>query len=976
MSKLTLPRHITFSTVPSTSLQLATSLLSEVWVAIDTETTGLDSETDQIIEVGAVKFRGDEVLDVFQSFVNPGRRLSNFIRQYTGITQKDVDRAPPFATVAPDLLPFIGTSPVVGHNVGFDLGFLRSHGLPIVNAISDTHDLAQVFLPSASEYSLGGLARTLGIPVIRAHRAVDDAKTTRGVFTRLMEIAAETNLDTLRQMESIATKSSSSALTYPLRQMVGSRTANRAQLSLDEPAVDLRDLATMRRAQAAPSPRRSGGFDLVDLKARIRHPQALRLGDDSVPVEIDEVAALIKEDGPIAHALAGFEERTEQVEMARSVAEAINEGQRLIVEAGTGVGKSLAYLLPAALYAVKNNKRVVVSTNTINLQEQLMTKDIPTLVEALSGVADFPVDEFRYALLKGRANYLCLKRWTHLKNGDSVSDDDAGLLSKVLLWLDDTSTGDRSELNVGSRNLGSWNRMSAQGALDCGGYNGVCFLRASRARAAAAHLVVVNHALLLTDLIAGGTLIPEYDVLVIDEAHHLESEGTKHLGFELSQAAIGEHLQVLTGDRGLVNRTRTILQRVSAPKDKQDSIDQIGERTSSLLPALRESIAGMFGVLDGTIQGRSSDGQQMRVTRGVRTQPKWSDIETVWENVNGHLTDLQTNLSAMSSVLDGLDAADVGDREGLQLEMSNNVQTNTEIRQNLEEFAVKPKEDGIYWVGRSPRGGDMSLSAAPLHVGEQLESLLYSQKRSVIMTSATLSTSGTFEHIRERTGFADSEDLLLGSPFDYPSSAILCVPTDMPEPSAPGYTESAAQAIVDAAVAAGGRTMALFTSYASLRDTARAIGPSARAADLDLLVQGNDGTPYQIVRRFLDNPKSVILGTASFWEGVDLAGDSLQVLVVMRLPFNVPTDPVFEARSELYHNSFIQYAVPQAILRLRQGFGRLIRTKTDRGVAIILDQRIVSRRYGRLFTRSLPPASRKTCKLDEVSCEVRQWLRR
>jgi DNA polymerase-3 subunit epsilon/ATP-dependent DNA helicase DinG len=952
---------------------LQSSPLTEVWVAIDTETTGLDAEQDQIIEVGAVKFRGDEVLDVFQSFVNPGRQLSSFIKKFTGIAQKDVDRAPPFSKVGRDLLPFIGVSPVVGHNVGFDLGFLRSHGLPINNALSDTYDLAQVFLPSASEYSLGGLAKNLGIPVIRAHRAIDDAKTTRSVFLKLLEIAAEVDLDTLRQMESIVSKSSS-ALTYPLRQMVGNGTVNRAQLSLDEPAIDLRELAAMRRLQTTPSPRRTGGFDLADLKDRLRHPQALRTNGDAEPIDVDETVALLAEDGPIAVELSGFEERTEQIEMTRAVTEAINEGQRLIVEAGTGVGKSLAYLLPAVLHAVKNNKRVVISTNTINLQEQLMTKDIPMLVEALSGVPDFSASEFKYALLKGRANYLCLKRWTHLKNGDSVSDDDARLLSKVLLWLDDTSTGDRSELNVGSRNYGSWNRMSAQGALDCNGYNGVCFLRASRARAAAAHLVVVNHALLLTDLITGGTLIPDYDVLIIDEAHHLESEATKHLGFELSQSAIAEHLQMLTGDRGLVNRAKTILQRASAPVEKQDSFDQVGQKMTGLLPMLRESMASMFAVLDGAIQGTSSDGQQMRVTNGVRRQPHWSTTETVWENVNGNLADMQSNLSDMGSALDGLDAANIGDYEGLSLEVANSTQTNAEIRQNLEEFAVTPKEDGIYWVDRSPRGGDLTLSAAPLHVGEQLESLLYSQKRTVIMTSATLSTNGKFDHIRERTGFADSEDLLLGSPFDYPNAALLCVPTDMPEPSAPGYVESAAQAIVDAAVVAGGRTMALFTSYASLRDTARAVSASMQAAGLELLVQGSDGSPYQIVRRFLENPKSVILGTSSFWEGVDLPGDSLQVLVVMRLPFNVPTEPVFEARSELYDNSFMQYALPQAILRLRQGFGRLIRTKTDRGVAIILDQRIVSRRYGSLFVRSLPPASRKTCKLDDLSDELRQWL--
>ena len=461
-----------------------TSPLDEVWVALDTETTGLDPENDRIIEVGAVKFRGDEVLGVFQSFVNPGERLSKFIRDYTGITQRDVDRAPPFSTVAVDLLPFIDGAPVVGHNVGFDLGFLRSHGLPIDGAVSDTYDLGRVFLPWASYHSLTGLAKELDVPVVRAHRAGDDAETTRRVFVTLLRIAAGTNLETLREIQSIASKSTTSALRYPLRQLVGDGTVNRAQMSLDEPAVDLRELAARRRAEDSERPGEPGSsFDGEGLRRRLGYHQALPPGEDDKPVDVDEVADLFGEDGPFSQVLPGFEHRVEQVEMARTVAEAINEGQRLIVEAGTGVGKSLAYLLPAALYALENGRRVVVSTNTINLQEQLISKDIPTLVDALSIASPSGADDLKYSLLKGRANYLCMRRWTHAKNGNSLSDEEVRLLSGILVWLDHTSTGDRNELNVGRRSLSFWNRVSSQGALDCRGQGGVCFLRSSRSRA-------------------------------------------------------------------------------------------------------------------------------------------------------------------------------------------------------------------------------------------------------------------------------------------------------------------------------------------------------------------------------------------------------------------------------------------------------------------------------------------------------------
>lgn len=952
------------------------SPLDEIWVAIDTETTGLEPESDRIIEVGAVKFRGDEVLSVFQSFVNPGERLSRFIRDYTGITQRDVDQAPYFPDVATELLPFIDGAPVVGHNVGFDLGFLRSHGLPIDGPVSDTYDLGRVFVPWSSSHSLTGLAKELNVPVVRAHRATDDAETTRRVFVALLRIASDTSLETLREISDIVSKSTTSALRHPLRQLVGDGTVSRAQMSLDEPAVDLQELAAMRRAAGEESSDGNGvGFDREGLRKRLGHYQALQPGEDDRTVDVDEVGEMLGEHGPFAQVLPGFEHRVEQVEMARSVAEAINGGERLIVEAGTGVGKSLAYLLPAALYALENGRRVVVSTNTINLQEQLIAKDIPTLVDALSIAYPGGAQELKFALLKGRGNYLCMRRWTHAKNGDSLSEEDARLLSGILVWLDRTSTGDRNELNVARRSLSNWNRVSAQGALNCRGQDRICFLRSSRASAEASHLVVVNHALLLTDLVAGGTVIPDYDVLIIDEAHHLESEATRRLGFEVSRSAVGEHLQEMLGDRGVIRRTMASLQSVSGIERVSRVLEDVGQIAPGLFPALREGTAALFGLLEDRLLGDSPTERQTRVTEGTRRQPFWSDVETVWENVNLSLVSLANCLDALISTIQDLEGDDVNGHEGLLIELGGGAQNNAEIRQNLEEFAIRQKEDVVYWTEKSGRGEEVTLYGAPLHVGELLEELLYTRKSSIVMTSATLAANGTFNHIQERTGFIDSEYRLLGSPFDFSSSALVCVPDDMPEPTAPTYMESAAQAIGDTAVTAGGRTMALFTSYASLRETAEALRASMKSQGIDLLVQGNDGSPDRIIRRFRENPRSIILGTASFWEGIDLAGDSLQALVVMRLPFNVPTEPVFEARSELYDNAFMEYALPLAILRLRQGFGRLIRTKTDRGVVIILDRRVISRRYGSLFIRSLPPASRKTCKLEELGDEVRQWLR-
>ena len=948
-------------------LPQTTSPLDEVWVALDVETTGLSPDSDEIIEVGAIKFQGGRTIDTFQSFVNPQRTLSRFISGYTGITQKDVSDAPPFSRVARDLTPFIGTAPIVGHNLAFDLGFLNSKGLRLPNPMCDTWDLAFVLLPEYKEYQLAKLAASFGITHPGAHRAIPDAQVTRDLFLKLAEAASDLDVYTLAEMERLASRSSW-VLSYFLR---GLETSKVIASSYTTSPDGGREVGPIQQ-QPPPSSVGAAGIDIKALRERLRRPKALRPNPALEKIDVDGVASLLEEGGPVSTTMPGFEERPEQIAMARAVAVAINEQRRLMVEAGTGVGKSLAYLLPAALYALKNNKRVVVSTNTINLQEQLLNKDVPAVVKTIEATEPELAEKLRYTQLKGRANYLCLNRWAHLRGSDSLSDDEARLLSKALVWLRSTETGDRSELNLGRRRAAApWDRLSAQGAWDCTGMSGVCFLRAAREKAAAAHLVIVNHALLMSDLIAGRALIPDHDILIVDEAHHLEEEATRHLGFELAQSSLDDHLQSMGGESGLLNRAVMAFRGSSAAESRRGTTEEMVARIAGLVPAVRDRVAGMFTLVSAFLD-RPDDG--LRITAATRGQPAWSDLEVQWENVDVSLAELEREVTALSTSLEDLEEAGLLDYDSLLLETANVLQRNAELRQRLAEFIPSPKPDGIYWVSRSSRSGDLTLHSAPLHVGAQLDELLYSQKQSVILTGATLSAGGSFDHIRQRTGFEETGELLLGSPFDYPRAALLCVPNDMPEPTLSTYQSAVERAVTDATVAAGGRTMALFTSHASLQATSAGIREDLQAQGFDVLAQGIDGTPHQLLRRFVENPRSALLGTSSFWEGVDLAGDTLKVLLVARLPFAVPTEPVFTARSELYEDSFSEYAVPQAILRLRQGFGRLIRTKADRGVAIILDRRIVSRRYGKSFLDSLPPVTVKTCNLQQLSHEIRGWL--
>ncbi len=933
----------------------SSSPLDDHWIAVDLETTGLSQEDDEIIEIGAVRFHGDEVVDTFHSFVNPNRRLSDFTRRYTGITQADVNRAPAFPMVAPGLASFIGSTPIVGHNVGFDLGFLKGWGMELGNERCDTWDLAYVLMPGLRDYSLRGLSGRFGVPHLRPHRAVEDAMATRGVFLALLNMWSEADPTMVARVRRIAAQSPW-VLSYLLDRM-----DSRIAVPSNGPGTG------------------AAGFDAAALSRRLQRGKALRPGEYVDLIDVDRVVSLLERDGPLSRVIPGFEERGEQVSMARAVAEAINRGSRLIVEAGTGVGKSMAYLLPSLLYAAQNSRRVVISTNTINLQEQLLTKDLPGLADALEGVGAIGRGDARFCQLKGRANYLCLRRWHQLTNSGTLTAAEARLASKALVWLETTETGDRSELNLGHPGASApWDRLSAQGAVECPRNTGPCFLRAARDRAAASHVVVVNHALLLSDLVAGGGVIPEHDVLIVDEAHHLEEEATRHLGFALSQSRLDEHLRSLSDDRSVVVDAISAFRGSTAGEGRRATVERVCAEIASRVPVARQHASATYSLLAGLIarESKRPGGQtwELRVSSAARAQPHWSEVEIGWQNLDISLIDLDRALGQLALSLEGLEEAGLINYERLTAEVARLQQANMELRQMLTEFVAHPRPEAVYWLTQRGFRGELAIHAAPLQVGETLEEELFSKRDCVVMTSATLGTQGSFNHIIQRTGFSGADEMMLGSPFDYPNSAMLCVPDDMPEPSSWAYQAAVEQAITDAVTAVGGRTMALFTSHASIQTTAKAIRADLLARGINVLAQGVDGRPAQLLRRFLAEPSSLLLGTSSFWEGVDLAGESLKVLLVLRLPFSVPTEPLFEARSELYDDPFNEYAVPQAVLRLRQGFGRLIRTRTDRGVAVILDRRITSRRYGREFLASLPDVELRRGSLHDLSAQIRDWM--
>jgi ATP-dependent DNA helicase DinG len=718
-----------------------------------------------------------------------------------------------------------------------------------------------------------------------------------------------------------------------------------------------------------------GGFDARELDGRLGRPRPLGAPREGGGVDPAELTALLAGDGPLAAHFPGYAPRVEQIAMAHAVARTLGSPEdesprQLLVEGGTGIGKSVAYLLPAILFALRNNTRVVISTNTINLQEQLVAKDIPDLAAALRGVPGLGADRLRVAVQKGKANYLCLRRWERLLHTETMSAGEAGFLARTLGWLGATRTGDRAELALSPEEAGVWERCSATGYAACpGAREGACFYRHAREAAAGAHLVVVNHALLLSDLQVGGSLLPDYEHLIVDEAHNLESEATRQFGFRVTQAGL-EELAERAG--ALSHDVQTALAVGAVGPERRAPVDERLGELGAALPPVRERWAALCALLAVYAASvRAGEDGEVRITEASRAQPAWSEAEVAWDGFERLAGALAERADGLARALDGLEAGSVPGLEGLVGELAEWRADQGELRRRTASFVAAPDDAMVYWLGG---GAGLSLNGAPLDVGPLLAEGLFERKRAVVLTSATLAVREGFAHVKTRLGADEAEELALGSPFDYQRAALLCLPTGVPEPNAPGYAEAVAEVLAHLAGAAGGRTMALFTSHAAVRSAAAALRRSLRGTGIGVLAQGVDGPPAQLVARFQADPACVLLGTASFWEGVDIANDALKVLVVARLPFNVPTEPVFAARSEGYENAFMEFAVPQAVLRFRQGFGRLIRGQDDYGAVVLLDSRVTGKAYGRMFLAALPQMQRIAAPLPQVLEAMDGWL--
>ncbi|EFO81456.1 DNA polymerase III, epsilon subunit [Oscillochloris trichoides DG-6] len=929
-----------------------------IFVALDVETTGLQAGIDEIIEFAAVKFRDGEILERFSQLIAPRQPLPLKITRLTGITAQDLADAPHFNDVGGKIAGFIKSYPLVGHSINFDLGMLRAQGMNFTQPVYDTFDLATILMPQIAVYKLGAIADRLGIPHPDDHRALNDAEVTAHVFTHLLGVIESLGLEDLKEIVRL-----SEQVMFPMRDLFAHALEKRARWVLTEPRLISVDSRFTWEMDVSPT---------------------LEPTNDTRPLDLDAIAQFFSREGALGQAFPGYEERSAQIDMACAVGAAFNESQVLVVEAGTGTGKSWAYLVPAVQYAIQRGERVVVSTNTINLQDQLFFKDIPDLQRIMAAAPDAE-PPFRAALLKGRSNYLCLKRYHEVRENQTLQAEEVRALLKIQLWLPTTTSGDKAELLLFDREHNAWNRVNVTTETCIGSrckHFARCFFFAARREAESAHILVVNHALLLADLTSAATVLPDYAHVVIDEAHNLEDVATDQLSFSIDQAKLIQFLDDLYLEGGLqtVSGLLTDLPlRMGQGRLEQGVRDKVSEQTRALSSGIertRITIIECFRQITRfmTLQAESSPyDTRLRITDQVRKSDDWETIQINWQYLLDSLVKIGDGLGKIETILSSLDRDSFPNYDDLFLKTTVLNRFVLEVRTRTHDI-IFGNPESVCWLTHDRLRNTLVMVAAPLEVAPIMQAQLFHQKQSVVLASATLTIAGSFDFISERIGISAYNSMQLDSPFDFEQQALVFIPNDIAEPNQRGYQQAVEQSLIDLCTATGGRTLALFTANSTLKQTYAAIQEALEEQEIAVLAQGIDGSRRTLLDRFKEFPRTVLLGTSSFWEGVDVVGDALSVLVITKLPFAVPTDPIYAARSELFADPFGEYSVPLSILKFKQGFGRLIRSREDRGIVVILDKRVISKKYGQQFLDSLPHTRIRTGVLKQLPSLAKRFF--
>ncbi|PYI54881.1 ATP-dependent DNA helicase DinG [Paenibacillus flagellatus] len=945
------------------------------YAVIDFETTG-DQPSDDIIQVGLVVIEEGTITRRFASLVKPSKPIPEFIVQLTGITDEMVAEAPAIEDVLSDMLPLLADSALVAHNAGFDHMFLRyacekSGYLPFDGRVLDTIPVLRMLFPTLTSLQLSMVTQAFGIEHDRPHQADSDAEATALVWLRCLERFDSLPLLTVQKLAQLF-ENDPGDLGWFLQEM---RLRKEIDVGLDpdthryfrQYVLNVNDWEQEKPAREDEDGEADSGIGAFEpFYGKIK--QNLREKFDI------------------------FEEREAQEQMIREVEASFASDRHLMVEAGTGTGKSLGYLIPSLYHGVKENKKVIVSTHTINLQEQLRQRDVPLLQDI------FPVP-FRAAVLKGRSHYLCLRKFEQkLYNRDFASEkDDRVTAAQMVVWLSETEHGDDEELYFANRGAEFWSTVASDtdSCLNrmCPWYK-KCFYHRARHEANIADVVITNHSLLFTDIQAENRLLPAYKQLVIDEAHHFEEVASKHLGMDLHYASMLNTLLWMYKDAktGQLPSLQFRLDRGAEEKASEwnETIESVYPRIVRIKEEWDKLTELLYLLVSERNDAAGGESGQYVLRLKPESLPKhWEPLLVIEENIYLETSEIAKKLERLVSELK--EESDEFTTSSVLTDLSGSVKQLVRQRDILRFFLRMSDPNYVYWIEASPfyKSKSVQLFAVPLDVSQLLKQFFFDTKDSVVLTSATLTVNKSFQYSAAQLGLQPISDetkvktVQLPSPFQYRRQALVLIPRDFP--SVKGATADAAfidalvGSLADVAVETKGRMLVLFTSHRMLKQIHPELKEKLKPHAIQVLGQGVDsGNRSKLIRLFRSQSASVLLGTSSFWEGVDIPGEALTCLAIVRLPFQPPNHPLVEAKSEQLKksnlNPFTALSVPQAVIRFKQGFGRLVRTAQDRGVVVIYDTRVLETSYGRNFLYSLPGPKIEHLSTQHLVSRISDWM--
>ncbi len=930
------------------------------FIALDIETTGFDTKSDEIIEIGAVKYIDGKLTNEFSIFIKPEKDVPLFIKQLTNITDEQLESGLKITEALKKLIDFVQNFPIVCHNAKFDIEFIlqkfKQHNItPFENDIYDTLILSRIYFPFSTDHKLLTVSEYLDINLTNAHRAIFDAKATGEIFIKTVEFI-QNNI--------------SLQINRIIYQLL--LTANLYSDTL----ILIKNIYSEQQKNILKKP--------APIQIKNRRHNFIE-NKNKIPV-LPSIEEIFGEDSFFEKNFPDYEIRVGQIDMANAVLNNLTEKKILLSEAGTGVGKSLAYLIPSMLYTQKNESKVIISTNTKNLQEQLFYKDIPLIAKAV------PLD-FSAVLLKGRANYICEKRWREIVSNveELTSEYEAEALLYLIVWKEITKTGDITENSSFNMNrfAGFWKKIVADRHF-CRGrkcsFFSQCYLMSVRLKAEKSNLIIINHHLLISDLNSENSVLGKYEHLIVDEAHNLPVIAPEEFGASLNYYEINNFLSSLFNTQknmatGQLMRLQSDAVKSAIAESKKKLFKDKIENLSNFITKQKGKFKRLFEKISKFVNDSGSFGK-LRIKK-IEDFPKiFSKIKKInkdWENFLLDMQDLENLLSSINSNvfanyeenLDNLNAA------------------IKKISEFVETFYSLVEPDFIntaFWLSASDTTNQKSnisgaINLAPLKIGDYFSDFLYQKDISILFTSATLSIRGSFKYFKTKMGLDKVEnkltELIVDSPFDYQKQSAALVPTMLPSPKESRFIIDSLKFVKKVILQSKKGIMILFTSYKDLNYYYENLKDDLYAENILLLAQGKGISRSMMLYEFKKNKKSVLLGTNSFWEGVDIPGEALSILILTKLPFLVPSDPIVEAFIELLEfegkNSFMHYMLPNALLKYRQGFGRLIRNKTDKGLVIVLDKRVIKTFYGKYFREILPTKTKIILSESQMSKFLQNW---